>query len=78
MPRELHLLLGRQIREDFLLEPAGFLLELADLGGEVDGRGRQPAKLADLLFEVDDRPLEFEDHPIGELRWFERHELCAC
>src|SRR5690606_12137662 len=80
VPRELHLLLRRELREDLLLELARLLVELADLGREVDGRGRQPAELGDLLLELDDRPLELEDQAVrrGRLaheRWPPRYRL---
>ena len=72
MPRELDFLLRRQIGEDFFLELLRLLLEPPDLRGEVDGLGRQVPQVGNLLFEIDDRPLELEDHAVGYRRRFGR------
>jgi hypothetical protein len=61
VPGQLHLLLRGEVGEDLALEPARLLLQLVDLGGEVDGPGREAAELVDLALEVDDRALEVQD-----------------
>jgi len=68
VPRELHLLLRRQLGEHFLLKLARLLLELADLAGEVDGRVERPR--SSLIF--------FSRSMIGRSnsRMF-RSEICA-
>ena len=50
-----------EVAEDLFLEPAGLLLQAADLGGHVDGAGgREGLQLVDLLLEQEERTLELE------------------
>src|SRR5262249_51348250 len=65
MAAELHLLPRRELGEDLFLELASLLLQALDLLAKIDAAARELAQLVDLLLELDDRPLELEDLPIG-------------
>ena len=62
MPRDLHLLPGRQLSITLLQQPVGLRFEPTDLLGDVEAAiGREMAKLIDLAFELGDRPFEIEE-----------------
>ena len=58
--RELHLLPGRQLGEDLLLQLAGASFEQRDLRAQLGGAAAHPDQLFDLSFELDHRALEVE------------------
>src|SRR5262249_2287630 len=66
--RQLDLLPRRKLGEDLLLQLARLVLQALDLVAEIDRPLRQLLQLVDLLFQVDDRPLELQDLPIIRTR----------
>ena len=73
MPRDLHLLPGRQLRVALADEPLHLRFEPPDLLGDVEPAVvRQAAQLVDLALELRDRPLEIEKMPHQRFRVRER------